>query len=337
MKLISIKKIKVTLQNVYDITVPTTAQFFADNILVHNCMEISIPSIPYTSAQDFYVKEESDGEVGFCSIGGINVARMLPFEYEKYAYCLVKTINILIDKAPMLTASMRHDIRKRRSLGIGMLGLADLLYKQDRLYADHEYIEEIAERHYYWLLKASQRLVEEGHYPAVEGIKTDWLPIDTKRSEKEPTMDWESLRGKSRANSVLVAHMPTETSSQFSNAYNGLYPARSTVIMKESRTGRVLFIGAPVKELAWDISNNVIAKMYQVVQGYTDQAVSADYYVVPNRYEDGKVPLSVLMKEWVYQARLGNKTMYYSNTLDNNGGLFKADDSAGCDSGGCTL
>ena len=338
---------------VYAINLTTTNKHspFTDEIFQSNlCQEIALPTKPYKDMLDLEIGKhlilddntistnwDSEGETAFCSIGGINVSRVLPCEYEAYAECIVRTINILIDKAPMMTRTMKASILKRRSLGIGILGLADWLYKQDLSYSDVDKIEELAERHYYYLLKASQKLVEEGKYEPVQGIDQNWLPIDTKHSDKEPTLDWESLRNKPRANSVLVAHMPTETSSQFSNAYNGLYPARSQKIIKDSRTGRVLFIGKPVKEFAWDLSNKVISTMYARVQCYTDQAISADEYVVPNRYPGNKVPMSIKMKEFIYHFKSGNKTLYYQNTLDANGGMFEVEEEKGCSGGGCSL
>lgn len=45
--MIKIKKIKVEPTDVYDITVPETECFFANNILVHNCQEILLPTKPF--------------------------------------------------------------------------------------------------------------------------------------------------------------------------------------------------------------------------------------------------------------------------------------------------
>lgn len=42
--MIKIRKITVTPTDVYDISVPETQCFFADNILVHNC-EITLPTV----------------------------------------------------------------------------------------------------------------------------------------------------------------------------------------------------------------------------------------------------------------------------------------------------
>lgn len=49
--MIKIKKINVEPTDVYDISVPETECFFADNILVHNC-EILLPTVPFNSLED---------------------------------------------------------------------------------------------------------------------------------------------------------------------------------------------------------------------------------------------------------------------------------------------
>ena len=49
--MIKIRKITVEPTDVYDISVPETECFFADNILVHNC-EILLPTKPFKSLDD---------------------------------------------------------------------------------------------------------------------------------------------------------------------------------------------------------------------------------------------------------------------------------------------
>ncbi|WQZ00185.1 ribonucleoside-diphosphate reductase 1 subunit alpha [Vibrio phage vB_ValC_WD615] len=310
---------------------------FIDEIRLSNlCQEICLPTKPYVDMNDLYGVGQSNGETAFCSLSAINVSRVYTHEeYERLAYLAVKTVDNLIERAPMMTNSMKMHITKRRSIGIGITGLAGWLHREGRTYSDANAIERLAEMHYYYLLKASQKLVEEGRTPC-EGIKEDWLPIDTKRTKTEPFMNWEELRGKPRRNSVLVAHMPTESSAVFSDATNGLYPVRTRVINKQSRYGNIQYIAPNVVETAWDIDNLTLARAYAAVQAYTDQAISADYYITPSRFEGGKVPMSKLIKDWVAQARLGNKTMYYSNTNDYNGGTFSSSEEEGCE-GGCKL
>jgi hypothetical protein len=45
--MLKIRKITVEPTDVYDITVPETECFFANDILVHNCQEILLPTRPF--------------------------------------------------------------------------------------------------------------------------------------------------------------------------------------------------------------------------------------------------------------------------------------------------
>ena len=97
-----------------------------------------------------------------------------------------------------------------------------------------------------------------------------------------------------------------------------MYPPRNKIIYKQSRKGAIQFILDKDDFIPfWDVDNIVMSKYYSCVQDFTDQGISADYVVIPERHPNGKVPLSQLMKEWVAQARLGNKSMYYTNTKPN--------------------
>lgn len=300
---------------------------FIDVVRLSNlCQEICLPTKAYENMQDLY-SSESKGETAFCTLSAINVGKVNFEEYEHIANVALRAVDKMIDKAPMMTESMKSSIMRRRSAGIGITGLAGALYREGLDYDGSEesfsFVSKIAETHYFYLLKASQKLAEESGY-AVEGIKKDWLPIDTRVNKCYAlTLDWESLRGKPRKHSVLAAHMPTESSAVFCDADNSLYPPRQKVINKKSRKGVIQYISkdwTPGKKLAWDVDNITLSKYYSRVQDFTDQAISADYYFDPSKYEDEKKPLSELMKEWVAQAKAGNKTQYYMNTRDYNGG-----------------
>ncbi|AGH57595.1 ribonucleotide-diphosphate reductase subunit alpha [Pseudoalteromonas phage pYD6-A] len=288
---------------------------FIDAIEQSNlCMEIALPTKPYENMQDLYdMRNMSQGEMAFCTLSAINVGskHWNKVDLDDLYFIVVLTLNRIIDKAPMFASSLKANLELRRSLGVGITGLAEYLYNNNLTYADTANIETLSESHYYHLLKASQEMLNYG-YPAVGGIDVNWLPIDTKATGKAPTHDWELLRGKPRANSVLAAHMPCESSAQ-------------------SRKGSVQYIAPPVRELAWDIPTSNLYAAYAAVQAYTDQAISADTYITPNRYPNGKVPLSVLMKEFVMQAKLGIKTLYYVNTNDVQKSFHDTAAEEGCD------
>ena len=318
---------------------------FYDTIYQSNlCQEIALPTKQYDDMFDLYAKPSSNGETAFCSLAAINVTKVETAEYEEIAELALRTVDVMIDKVPMMTPSMEESVRRRRSIGVGITGLAGYLYQNNMDFDGTEQslglTSELSEIHYYYLLKASQKLSSEcGFEIDASDINYDWLPIDTMVTKGyETKLDWESLRGIARKHSVMVAHMPTESSAVFSDATNGLYPVRRRVINKGSRRGVVQYI-APEGDykLAWDIPNNTLSKYYSRVQDFTDQGISADYYVDFTKFSDGKVPLSQLFKEWIVQAKLGNKSMYYQNFNDDNGGsiqdvLAKPVEEEGCDS-----
>lgn len=313
-----------------------------NGVLTGQCQEIALPNKAYIDMQDLY-SPKSEGETAFCSIGAINIQRIAPTEHRLLAHLIVRTINVLIDRCKMFAESMRESINRRRSIGVGLTGVAGFLYSQgldyDGTKESLRAVSDLAERHYFYLLEESQRLVESGTYPACVGIDTNWLPIDTMRFKKESSLDWESLRGKPRANSVLVAHMPAESSAVFSNSTNGLYPVRQPIIDKTSRYGSIQYIaprGMYMK--AWEVNNKHLALTYAAIQDFTDQAISADYYCDYTTLENNKVRMSQLIDEFIFQATVGCKTMYYVNSNDGNGGsLTQQSESKGCESGACSL
>lgn len=195
---------------------------FLDPIKQSNlCMEINLPTKPFIDMKDLYGKDfipdlPHFGEVAFCALAALNVANISFEEYFEVAERALRTVDKMIERAPAMCAALGFDLRRRRSVGIGITGLASLLYKEGLDYDGSpesiDFTEEVAELHYYALLKASQKLAKEDNF-SVDGIDTNWLPIDTMISNREPLLDWELLRGNPRKHSVLVAHMPTESSA----------------------------------------------------------------------------------------------------------------------------
>lgn len=314
---------------------------FTDVIRQSNlCMEIQLPTKGYKNMKELY-SSKATGETAFCSLSGINVAAVSDDEYEVIAELVVGAIDTMIENAPMMTDSMKADILARRSIGVGILGLAVDLYNNNLDYNGSieslERVRYLAERHYYYLLKASQKLSAASGF-SVSGVDVNWLPVDT-ASKKNTYFDWEQLRGKPRKHSVLVAHMPTESSSLLSGVPNSVYSPREKIVYKKARKGVVQFICKEFIEgkhlTAWDIDNTVMSKYYSELQDFTDQAISCDMFRNPENYVDGKVPMSVLMKEFVTHFKLGNKTWYYVNTKPKRATTLHSnveDAAEGCES-----
>ena len=70
-------------------------------------------------------------------------------------------------------------------------------------------------------------------------------------------------------------------------------------------------------ELLWDIkSNDGYLALCAIMQKFIDQTISANTSYDPGKYDGGKVPMKLLLKDLLTTYKLGIKTLYYHNTRD---------------------
>lgn len=318
---------------------------FNDKIYSSNlCAEINIVTKSYKSVADLYnttYNEETDGEIGLCSLGGVIVSNIVGDEqYADVAYYNLKMIDVCIHKAEYTFPSLAHTAKARMSAGVGIIGLAHLMAKEGLNYNTQEgrnFIHTLSETHMFHLVSASLRLGKElGNAPWIHKTKwpKGWLPTDTyeKRVDELVTVenkrDWESLRAAIIANngirnSVVSSMMPGESSTIAAGTTNGLYPIRELYIMKTNDT-LVNHWAAPdgtklksKYQSAWDISTTDMIKVYAIIQKWTDQGISADLFV--KIQGDDKVLSSGMLQDYLDMVKYGLKSRYYVNSLTSKG------------------
>jgi len=210
---------------------------FNDKIYSSNlCAEIALATKGFKNVAELYKPEyeEGDGEIGLCSIAGVIVSNIDSDEqYAEVAYYALKMIDKCIYKSDYVFPNLEYTAKARMSAGVGILGLAHLMAKENLDYSSQEgrnFIHELSETHTWHLINASLRLGKElGNASWMHKTKwpSGWLPLDTyeKRVDELVTIDnkrdWDSLRkaiiaNKGIRNSVLVAHMPGESCLDFS-------------------------------------------------------------------------------------------------------------------------
>lgn len=241
--------------------------------------------------------------------------------------------------------------KEYRSLGIGVTNYAAWLASQSASYNDaNELTHELFERLQYALIKASIELAKEKG-PSPQLYKTKYgrgeLPIDWYCKNVDELIspnyvcDWESIRVDLKIygmrNTTLSAQMPCESSSQVSNSTNGFEPPLQPVSYKQSKDGSFNQVVPKWDEnqlfydFAWTLTTNYGNKGYltqaSIAQKWIDQAMSLNTYYNPQKYKNGKVPMSEMMDDMLFAFHYGNKNIYYHNTNDGSG----ADDAADCD------
>lgn len=321
---------------------------FKDKIYSSNlCQEIALPTKGYTSVKELY-SEEENGEIGLCSLAGVVAGNIESDEqYEEVMYYALLMIDKCIHKSDYAYPNLEMTAKARLSAGIGIIGLAHLMAKNKLLYSSQEgkdFIHTLAEKHMYYAIKASLKISKEfGVASWMDRTKwpDGWLPIDTYNKNVDSVVsvglqyDWESLRQEiidngGIRNSVLVAHMPSESSSKASGTTNGVYPIRDFSLIKGDNTA-VTYWSAPDGEklkkwyeISWDISAKDMIDVYAIIQKFTDQGISADFW---RRILGGEtVPASEMLQDYFYMVKMGMKTRYYVNTKTTDGGYLTQDE-----------
>ena len=329
---------------------PTVAPIRQSNL----CMEIALPTKPLDNIND------ETGEIALCTLSAVNLGKVENVsDIEEPAELIVRALDALLDYQDYPVKAAENGSMRRRTLGVGVINYAYYLAKNGVRYSDDSALgltHQTFEALQYYLLKASNKLAkEQGACPAFnettysQGI----LPIDTYKKDldkicQEPLhLDWETLRSEITThglrNSTLTALMPSETSSQIANATNGIEPPRGLVSIKASKDGilkQVVPEIATLKdqyELLWQMPNNDgYLKLVAIMQKFVDQSISANTNYDPVRYEGGRVPMKILLKDLLNAYKLGVKTLYYHNTRDgaNDAQADMEDDCAG---GACKI
>lgn len=329
-----------------------------NNILTGNCNEIDLPTEGYTSMQDLYgTSEDVTGEIALCSLAAINVAQVkTDRQYEEATYYALKMIDKVIHLGDYVFPHLEVTAKARMSAGVGITGLAEYMAKRKLSYSSAEgksAMHELAEKHLYFLIKASLRLAKEkGNAPWIHKTKWSkgWLPIDSYNrnvdtvANTDLVYDWEELREDVKAqggirHSTLVAHMPVESSSKASGSTNSLYPVRDVNLLK-SDNDITIYWSAPDSErlakwyeISWDVPTKDMIDMYAIFQKFTDQGISADMY--KRLLGSEKVTSKEMLTDFFYMVKMGMKGRYYQNTATSIGTALienSEDDESSCES-----
>jgi len=308
---------------------------FKDKVNMSNlCCEITLPTVPIQHIDD------EEGEIALCILKALNVGRIKSDEeLEELCDLCVRSLDELIEYQTYPVKSAEIATKARRTLGVGIIGLAHYLAKLGLKYEHQEAwsaVHGLSESIQYFLLKSSNTLAKEkGKCEYFDRTKYSdgILPIDTYKKDVDEICndpyqhDWEELRQNilkdGLRHSTLTCIMPSESSSVTSNATNGIEPPRGYISIKKSKKG-------PIKQvvpqyttlknnytLLWDMKDNIgYFNIVSVIQKFFDQAISANWNYNPEHYPNNEVPMSVIAQDFLRSYKYGHKTGYYQNTYD---------------------
>ena len=340
--------------NTYCFTEPKRHLGVFNGILTGQCTEITLPTKPLNNIND------EEGLISLCTLAGINLGKIEKLEdLEEGCDLLVRSLDELLSYQNYPIPAAKRATELYRSLGIGVINFAYYLTKNGKRIKDGSGLElthQTFEALQYYLLKSSVQLAKEkGTCLGFKDTKyaRGILPIDTYKKDIDAfapfdlRYDWESLREEIQEfglrNATLSTQFPSESSSQVSNATNGIDIPRSPLTIKASKDGILKQIVPEYEKLKdqyeylWDDTNNQgFLKIVAIIQKFMDQAISTNTRYNPTIIPNGKVPMKLMLQELLLAYKWGVKTLYYHHTNDGSNDTQDSLDD-GCAGGACKL
>ena len=249
-------------EDVYDMTVPSVHNFVANRIVVHNCAEEPLPS------------------GGSCLLGALNLSAFVNdegrFDYSDFTKSVriaVRALNNVLDeglpKHPL--QEQRDSVSKWRQIGLGIMGLADMLIKMGVRYGSEKAIDvcdKIAYRMAYTALDESSKLAAQyGTYEGYDDRVIDSLFFEAHQSDELLA----SVEAYGLRNSQLLTIAPTGSISTMIGVSGGIEPifANSYQRLTKSLHG---------EDVAYKVYTPIV-KEYMEKEGITDESRLPNYFV----------------------------------------------------------
>jgi ribonucleoside-diphosphate reductase alpha subunit len=222
-------------------------------------------------------------EIAVCNLASIALQRYVidrsRFDFEKLVEVtktVTRNLNRIIDRNFYPLEECKNSNLRHRPIGIGVQGLADALLLLRYPYESEEAAQlnrDIFETIYFAALTASCELAqEEEAYSSYQGspISQGLLQFDMRGISPSERWNWAELRAKIAAhgvrNSLLVAPMPTASTSQILGSNESFEPYTSNIYTRRVLAGEFICVNPHlVKDLIerglWtsDVKNKIIS------------------------------------------------------------------------------
>jgi ribonucleoside-diphosphate reductase alpha chain len=217
------------------------------------------------------IEYSDDKETAVCNLASIALPKFvtgkkrLKYDFEALkdiAYTATVNLNRVIDVNFYPTKETRNSNMKHRPIGIGVQGLADTFAMLKIPYESEEAKKmdrDIFESIYYGAMCASVDLAEkEGAYSSFKGspLSKGLFQFDLWNESPSDRWDWESLRERVKKhgakNSLLLAPMPTASTSQILGNNECFEPFTSNIYIRKTLSGEFPVVN---KHLVKDLVN----------------------------------------------------------------------------------
>jgi len=279
-------------------------------------------------------KEKVDGSTAVCNLASINLSRINAKEdIERIVPTAVRCLDNVIDLNFYPIEKVKRTNMKSRSIGLGVMGEAQMLAEQKIMWGTQEHfdkIDEVMESVCYNTISASSDLaLEKGQYPEFKGSK--WsrgiFPQDHANAEVINLVDrgglfasayeWDELRTKVKnqgmRNGYLMAVAPTSSISILTGTTQAIEPVFKRKWSEENLSGLIPVVVPNLSPDTWsyytpayDLNQTVLIKAAAIRQKWIDQGQSLNIFITLDK-ASGRYLNEIYMLAW----KLGLKSTYY--------------------------
>jgi len=298
------------------------------------CQEIMLPTRAFQTVDDM------NGRIALCTLGSMNWGAFRhPEEMRRPLRQLQRMLHNLLQYQDFLTIQSELHNKEFEPLGIGITNLAYWHAKRKLKYGETEALAEVKKWMEHMSFYATEGTVdlaqEKGkclesdntwygrgvftHERRAKGVNelTDFTP--------SPDLAWEQLRERMKVygvrNATTIALPPVESSSVAISGVgstNGISFVKNLITIKSSKAGDFAQVVPEYKklknyyQLLWDQPDCIeYLKTVAVLQAYTDQGISCDTFYSPKFFPEGKIPVTLVIKNLMLFHYWGGKSNYY--------------------------
>ncbi|WP_345992953.1 ribonucleoside-diphosphate reductase subunit alpha [Sulfurimonas sp. HSL-1716] len=295
-----------------------------------------ITALDSLGGQKIYIveKEKVDGATAVCNLASVNLSRINTKEdIDRIVPTAIRALDNVIDLNFYPLEKVKRTNTRSRSIGLGVMGEAQMLAEQGIEWGSQEHfdkIDEIMESVSYNAISASSDLaVEKGKYPEFEGSK--WsngiMPHDHANAEVRnlvdrgglfaPAYEWDELRKKVKEqgmrNGYLMAVAPTSSISILTGTTQAIEPVFKRKWFEENLSGLIPVVVPKLSPETWsyytsayELDQRILIKAAAIRQKWIDQGQSLNIFITLDK-ASAKYLNDIYMLAW----KMGLKSTYY--------------------------
>ena len=295
-----------------------------------------VTALDHLGGQQIYIveKEKVNGATAVCNLASVNLSRInTKEEIDRIVPTAIRALDNVIDLNFYPMEKVKRTNMRSRSIGLGVMGEAQMLAEQKIVWGSQEHfdkIDEIMEAVSYNAISSSSDLaLEKGKYPEFAGSK--WsrgiMPHDHANAEVlnlvdrgglfAPTYEWDDLRKKVKEqgirNGYLMAVAPTSSISILTGTTQAIEPVFKRKWFEENLSGLIPVVVPKLSPDTWsyytsayELDQRVLIRAAAIRQKWIDQGQSLNIFITLDK-ASAKYLNDIYMLAW----KLGLKSTYY--------------------------